>query len=222
MSSRRVAGGLTDGIIGLIRRLREAEGWCFKVRQNRFGASYANVMATLALFIALGGGAYAAAALPRNSVGSKQLKKNAVVRAKIKKNAVNGAKVASNSLTGADVNEATLAKVPSAALADSATNATNATNANHANAAAALDKASYKTAAATAPAGSGNSATAACDAGQHVTGGGVKVDDPLNAFVVDAYPDAANTAWTARVGNAGAAAVGFTVYAICTSVSTTG
>jgi len=191
----------------------------FDVRHKRFGATYANVTATLALFIALGGGAYAATALPRNSVGPKQLKKNAVVRAKIKNNAINGSKVASNSLSGSDVNEATLAKVPAASLADSATTATNA---SHANAAAALDKATYKTAGATAPAGSGNSAIAACDAGQHVTGGGVRVDDPLNAFVVDAYPDAANTAWTARVGNAGGAPVAFTVYAICTTVSTTG
>ena len=192
------------------------------MRHNRFGATYANVTATLALFVALSGGAYAATALPRNSVGSSQLKKNAVVRAKIKNNAVNGSKVASNSLSGSDINETTLAKVPAASLADSATTATNATNASHANAAAALDKATYKTAGATAPAGSGNGATAACDAGQHVTGGGVKVDDPLNAFVVDAYPDAANTAWTARVGNAGGAPVAFTVYAICTTVSTTG
>ena len=69
---------------------------------------------------------------------------------------------------------------------------------------------------------SGNSATATCDAGRHVVGGGVKVDDPINAFVVDDYPDAANTAWTGRVANAGAAAVGFTVYAVCITVSTTG
>ena len=40
--------------------------------------SYANVTATLALFIALGGGAYAAFSLPRNSVGSAQLRKGAV------------------------------------------------------------------------------------------------------------------------------------------------
>ena len=112
-----------------------------------------------------------------------------------------------------------MAKVPSATLADTATTATNAT---HATGAAALDKATYKTASATAPAGSGNSTTATCDAGQHVVGGGVKVDDPFNAFIVDDYPDAANTAWTGRVGNTGAAAVGFTVYAVCTTVSTTG
>lgn len=45
--------------------------------------SYANVMATLALFLAMGGGAYAAIQLPKNSVGSKQLKKGAVTPAKL-------------------------------------------------------------------------------------------------------------------------------------------
>ena len=45
----------------------------------RSSLSYANVIATIALFVALGGGAYAAITLPKNSVGAKQLKKNAVV-----------------------------------------------------------------------------------------------------------------------------------------------
>jgi hypothetical protein len=46
--------------------------------------SYANVMATVAVFIALGGGAYAATALPKNSVGATQLRNDAVSSAKIK------------------------------------------------------------------------------------------------------------------------------------------
>lgn len=45
----------------------------------RFG----NVVALLALFVALGGGAYAATSLPANSVGTKQLKKGAVTLSKI-------------------------------------------------------------------------------------------------------------------------------------------
>jgi hypothetical protein len=40
--------------------------------------SYANVIATLALFIALGGTSYAAIKLPKNSVGSTQIKTGAV------------------------------------------------------------------------------------------------------------------------------------------------
>ena len=40
--------------------------------------SYANVMATVALFIALGGGAYAVAQLPHDSVGAAQIRSGAV------------------------------------------------------------------------------------------------------------------------------------------------
>lgn len=47
--------------------------------------TYANVIATLALCLALGGGvAYGANQLAKNSVGTKQLKKNAVTAAKVK------------------------------------------------------------------------------------------------------------------------------------------
>src|SRR5215211_2083357 len=45
--------------------------------------TYANVIATLALFLALGGGAYAAIKLPRNSVGTAQIKKGAVTKSKV-------------------------------------------------------------------------------------------------------------------------------------------
>jgi hypothetical protein len=45
--------------------------------------TYANVVATLALFVALGGGAVAATTLGRNSVGTRQLKNGAVTEAKL-------------------------------------------------------------------------------------------------------------------------------------------
>jgi hypothetical protein len=64
--------------------------------------TYANVMATTAVFIALGGGAYAAVVLPANSVGAKQLKKNAVTGKKIATGAVTGANVKDGSLLKAD------------------------------------------------------------------------------------------------------------------------
>jgi hypothetical protein len=46
--------------------------------------SFGNVVATLALFIAIGGVSWAATSLPKNSVGKKQLKSNAVVSKKVK------------------------------------------------------------------------------------------------------------------------------------------
>jgi hypothetical protein len=47
-----------------------------------------NAIGMLALFIALGGTTYAATALPKNSVGTKQLKKGAVTKAKINKKTI--------------------------------------------------------------------------------------------------------------------------------------
>ncbi len=184
------------------------------------GVSYANVTATLALFIALSGGAYAAAILPANSVGPRQLKNSSVERAKIKNKAVNSAKVLDASLTGTDISEGTLGKVPRAAAADAAVNATNAA---HAASSAALDKVTYKAVTATAaPAVDAASATATCDAGQHVIGGGVKLADPALGLVDDSYPDAGNTAWTAHIANLPGAARDFTVYAICTTAKAVG
>jgi hypothetical protein len=54
------------------------------MRKLRAQLTYANVMATFAVFIALGGASYAATQLPKNSVGTKQLKKSAVNSAKVK------------------------------------------------------------------------------------------------------------------------------------------
>ena len=54
--------------------------------------NHATVVAYLALFIALGGGAYAAIKLPKNSVGAKQ----------IRRSAVNSSKIADGSLRAGD------------------------------------------------------------------------------------------------------------------------
>lgn len=61
--------------------------------------TYANVVATLALFVALGGVGYAASQLPKNSVGTKQLKKNAVIAQKIANGAVTKAKLGADAQT---------------------------------------------------------------------------------------------------------------------------
>jgi hypothetical protein len=60
--------------------------------------SYANVIATIALFVALGGAAVAAG-LPKNSVGPNQLKRNAVTTAKLKRGAVSSGKIAPKAVT---------------------------------------------------------------------------------------------------------------------------
>jgi hypothetical protein len=60
--------------------------------------SYANVVASLALFLALGGVSYAAIEIPKNSVGTKALKANAVTSAKIKNGTIEKADLAKSAL----------------------------------------------------------------------------------------------------------------------------
>lgn len=64
--------------------------------------TYANVMATLAFFVAVGGGAYAGVVLPNNSVKSPQIAPGAVKTTDIGNNAVTSAKVKNRTLLAAD------------------------------------------------------------------------------------------------------------------------
>ena len=102
------------------------------LRRRRPSASL--LISCLALFVALGSGAYAAINLPKNSVGSPQIKKNAVKTGDIARNAVKVGKLAkeavkagklaknavptnrlrNDAVTGDKVNESTLSTVPSA------------------------------------------------------------------------------------------------------------
>ena len=84
-----------------------------QVRPDRSRLSYANVMSTLAVFLALTGGAIAATQLGRNSVKSRHIAPNAV--------------------KGIDAAERTFGTVPSAASAARATTANSASSANTAN-----------------------------------------------------------------------------------------
>lgn len=56
--------------------------------KRQFRITYANVVASLALFAALGGTSYAAIALPKNSVGAQQVKAGAVRSAEVKDGAL--------------------------------------------------------------------------------------------------------------------------------------
>jgi hypothetical protein len=86
--------------------------------------SYANVMATIAVFVALGGSGYAAV-----KIDGKNLKNRSVAGNKLKK----------NTLGGKEINESKLAKVPKATLANTATTATRAGTADSAGNASNLD-----------------------------------------------------------------------------------
>jgi hypothetical protein len=61
--------------------------------------SYANVMASVAVFVSLGGGAYAAVSLPRNSVGEDQLRRGAVTKSRIAHDSVGQSELRDGSVT---------------------------------------------------------------------------------------------------------------------------
>jgi hypothetical protein len=79
--------------------------------------TYANVVATIALFVALGGSSFAAVKLTSGDIKNRSIK-----RVDLKK----------NTLTGKEIREARLRTVPRARSADSAQNAFTATNSQNA------------------------------------------------------------------------------------------
>jgi hypothetical protein len=74
----------------------------------RAALSYSNVIATLALMIALGGTSYAAVTLGKNSVRSRNIANGAVTSSKIKNGAVTGAKLSRGAVTAATVKAGSL------------------------------------------------------------------------------------------------------------------
>ena len=165
--------------------------------------TYANVTATLALFIALGGTSYAAVQIPRNSVGADQLRPSSVRSSEVKDR---GLQLRDLSLgTRSSLRGARGPAGPQGPAGGSVV---------------ALGL-SYRTAEGTVPAAGAfpglSSTTATCDAGQRVTGGGLRVDSGDDTSARESYPNLSNTAWTVRVGNDGGVPSTYTVFAICAS-----
>jgi hypothetical protein len=95
--------------------------------------TYANVMSTLAVFLLLGGSAYASGLisgsriengsisgrkLKAGSVSNSKLRTYSVTNGKIKRATITGGRIASNTLTDREINMAKLGKIASAANAD--------------------------------------------------------------------------------------------------------
>jgi hypothetical protein len=77
------------------------------LRRVRSQLNYANVMATVAVFLALGGGAYAAASAPRNSVTSTSIRNGQVKRQDLGRRAVSNSKLLGSAVsTGKIANNA--------------------------------------------------------------------------------------------------------------------
>lgn len=95
---------------------------------KRLQLSYANVVATLALFLALGGISYAAVKIgsdeiANNGVRSKDLRNNDVRGKDIRRETILGGDVKADAIDGTDILESSLGSVPLATNAEQAANA---------------------------------------------------------------------------------------------------
>lgn len=166
---------------------------------------YANVTATLALVIALGGTSWAAVNLPARSVGSKQLKNGAVTNSKLRPNAVTSGKVKNGSLRAQDFKAGQLPAGPPGPAG-----ATNVVR---------------RTAASPAAAAGGISAiTVPCAAGERALTGGVQSDrDPLNIFTLtESFPITVQSpagdvpvGWYVEARNTAGASAQFLGFVVC-------
>jgi hypothetical protein len=123
------------------------------VFSNRIRVSPAMGVALVALAFAVSGTSLAQGAATRigKLISGSSIKKGSIPGNRLTKGGVTADRIKSNSLTGKQINEATLAKVPSAATADKAqtagttTNAQRATNADNALALGGVAAAGYRT-----------------------------------------------------------------------------
>jgi hypothetical protein len=168
--------------------------------------TFSNVVACLALFMALGGTVYAAGKIngkqiQTSSIPGNRLKASSVATKQLKSKAVTAGKVKPGSLTAKQINQATLTGVSAASLA-----------------------AVYYAVSSVSVSGSlppsGVSTTATCPPGTYVIGGGATLSDDEKSIVNDTGPTALRTGWEATLY--GAEGTSMTVTAVCTAVKAIG
>src|SRR5215212_9641465 len=166
----------------------------------------AMIIACVALVVALGGGSYAAGALPKKSVGTAQLQKKAVTAPKLRKDAVSAAKVKDGSLLAADFKAGQLPAGPAGPKGDTG--------------AAGIAQVTVRTSGySEIPANSQKGATAHCQAGELALGGGAS--SLVGVLTVDSYHDGAYEApngWHVNLRNTNPTPATFTVEVVCATV----
>lgn len=83
----------------------------FVCRRLPSAFSYANVMATLAVFVALGGTGYAAVILPRDSVGSRELKADSVGTSELRTSGVTSRDVRDGTIALRDLSDSAVSSL---------------------------------------------------------------------------------------------------------------
>jgi hypothetical protein len=168
--------------------------------------TFSNVVACLALFMALGGTVYAAGKIngkqiQPSSIPGNRLKASSVATKQLKAKAVTPGKVKPNSLTGTQINESTLTGVTASRLA----------SVQYGVATVALGDESTTF-------GGGTFGFAGCPPGTYVIGGGVLLSNNEYSYINDSGPTPNNLGWAAHV-HAFKSGLTMTVTAICTAAA---
>lgn len=162
--------------------------------------TYANVVATLALFVALGGSSYAAL-----SITGKDVKNNSLTTKDVKNNSLTTKDVRNSSLLGKDFRPGQLPRGPQGTTgpqgARGAQGAGGATNV--------VVRSQFANPVA--------NTTATCEAGERATGGGVGTDQASKVSQSEPTIDVPPTGWKGSAQTMAGGATAGTVYVICAS-----
>jgi hypothetical protein len=161
--------------------------------------SFSNVIACLALFIALGGSVYAASKIngkqiKANSIPGNRVKAKTLTAKQVKPRTLTGAQIKSGSLTGTQINASTLSGVTASKLA----------SIQYVSSTVSLS-------------GMPTTGAPGCPPETNVIGGGATVSNQNLAFVNDSGPNATRNGWTAT--GFGGPGTSMTVTAICTAAA---
>jgi len=174
------------------------------MKQMFSNGRYANVAATIALVVALGGTSYAAINLPANSVGSAQLKRHAVTGSKLHANAVTSATVQNGSLRAKDFKTGQLPAGPAGPVGP----------------AGATNLVSRRVPSLPVAAGAVGAVKMACLPGERAITAGLQSDaDVINIFsVTESFPITTGdvpTGWYVEVKNTASASNQFLAFLVC-------
>lgn len=183
--------------------------------------SFSNVVACLALFVALGGSVYAAGKISGTQIKPKsipgnRLKAKTLTAKQVKPHSLTGAQIQAGSLTGAQIGAGSLtgAQIKSGSLTGTQIDTSTLSNVT----ASKVSSIQYATATvALTGSEAGNAGTATCPVGTNVTGGGAAVNNEEEDFVNDSGPNSSRNGWTAT--GFGPPGTSMTVTAICTAAA---
>jgi hypothetical protein len=167
--------------------------------------TFSNVVAFVALFVALGGSVYAAGKISGTqikpgSVPGNRIKPKSLTGKQIRPKSLTGKQIKANSLTGEQIKESTLTGIV----------------------ASAISSVQYVTVAVPLSFSSpgGDQGTAVCPVGTSVIGGGASLSNENLGYVNDSGPSPTHAGWIAT--GRGDSGVTMTVTAICTAVKAVG